>query len=97
MIRSPVTALLLLIAQVCAQTLYIVSHDNPSFTEIMSGSTTLSVAGVGADGWTTYAAGGSVSLDVFEGPSTTTTLISTPEFLDKILEADGEYFGLVLI
>ncbi|KAJ7640584.1 hypothetical protein B0H17DRAFT_1105506 [Mycena rosella] len=89
MIRPTVTALLLLIAQVCAQTLYTVSLENPSFTDIISESITLSVAGVGADGWTTYAVGGSASLEVLEGPSATFTIMSTPVTLEGNFEANS--------
>ncbi|KAJ7671808.1 hypothetical protein B0H17DRAFT_1084981 [Mycena rosella] len=89
MIRTTATALLLFLTQVSAQTLYMVSEEIPSFTEIVSGATTLSVAGVGADGWTTYDWGGSVSLQVEEEPTTTFTAISTPVGLAGHFEANS--------
>ncbi|KAJ7803704.1 hypothetical protein B0H14DRAFT_2887072, partial [Mycena olivaceomarginata] len=81
---------------VYGQTLYTVSVANPSFTNVVEGSIFVSAVGVGADGWTTYTESGTISLEALEGPSTTTTLFSTPARLEGKFEesASGYRFSL---
>ncbi|KAJ7901059.1 hypothetical protein B0H14DRAFT_2670530 [Mycena olivaceomarginata] len=85
-----VAAILLLpvlIPAVPAQTLFAVSAVNPTFTHIIKGTTVISAVGVGSDGWTTYTEAGTVSLDFFVGPSTTTTFIDA----SRVAEVGGEF------
>ncbi|KAJ7300493.1 hypothetical protein DFH08DRAFT_908480 [Mycena albidolilacea] len=84
---AAVLLLPVLIPAVRAQTLFTVSAVNPSVTHIIKGTTVISAVGVGSDGWTTYTEAGTVSLDFFAGPSTTTTLIDA----SRVAEVGGEF------
>ncbi|KAJ7220778.1 hypothetical protein GGX14DRAFT_559564 [Mycena pura] len=77
-----------------AQTLYYVSDaESAQLTVIYSESLTISAAGVGADGETTYIANGVASYDAIKFSDTTTTLLSTPSTytLTMVESAGGLY------
>ncbi|KAJ6525581.1 hypothetical protein DFH09DRAFT_1188369, partial [Mycena vulgaris] len=78
---------------VSAQTLYEVSVDpGPSATQILDISRTISAAGVGADGWTTYVEKDVETSLVVEEPFRTVTFISVPTTYTFTFEADASGF-----
>ncbi|KAJ6529041.1 hypothetical protein DFH09DRAFT_1185465 [Mycena vulgaris] len=93
-IHSLITGVLLPVLHgVSAQTLYEVSVDpGPSATQILDISRTISAAGVGADGWTTYVEKDVETSLVVERPFTTVTFISVPTTYTFTFEGDASGF-----
>ncbi|KAF8205199.1 hypothetical protein K438DRAFT_1964286 [Mycena galopus ATCC 62051] len=77
-------------------TLYELSGTPGSSTIIGDESITISAAGVGADGWTTYIEEEFITSEVLEAPSTTRTLVTAPITLFVTFEENASGARAVL-